>query len=62
VDVTKRPQYMKTITESEFSKVENEALKEKLYQLSCEFDINYIFYQLLKKSELAHITIVTTEP
>jgi len=42
--------------------VENEVLREKLYQLSCEFDINYIFYQLLKKSELAHITIVTTEP
>ncbi len=62
MDITEKSQDMRTITESGFSKVENEALREKLYQLSCEFDINYIFFQLLKKSELAHITIVTSEP
>ena len=30
MDITEKSQYMKTITESGFSKVENEALKEKL--------------------------------
>ncbi|MDC7218144.1 MAG: hypothetical protein PQJ28_03870 [Spirochaetales bacterium] len=53
---------MKTITESGFLKVENEVLREKLYQLSCEFPIGYIFYDTGKTTEPAHITIVTTEP
>ncbi len=53
---------MKTITESGFSKVENEALREKLYQLSCEFPIAIIFYDTGKTTEPAHITIVTSEP
>ena len=53
---------MKTITESGLSKVENEALREKLYQLTCEFPINYIFYHPGKTTEPAHITIITSDP
>ncbi len=53
---------METIIESGFSKIENEALREKLYQLTREFPINYIFYQAIKTSEPAHITIITSEP
>ncbi len=53
---------MKTITESGFSKVENEALREKLYQLSCEFPIAIIFYDTGKTTEPAHITIITSAP
>ncbi len=52
---------MKTITESGFSRVENKALREKLYQLTCEFPVSYIFYKPLKTSEPAHITIITSE-
>ncbi len=53
---------METIIEFGFSTVENEALREKLYQLTREFPINYIFYQAIKTSEPAHITIITSEP
>ena len=53
---------METITESGFSKVENEALRENLYQLTCEFPINYIFYHPGKTTEPAHITIITSAP
>ena len=53
---------MKTITESDLSKVENEALRGKLYQLTCEFPINYIFYHPGKTTEPAHITIITSGP
>nr|WP_321485574.1 hypothetical protein [uncultured Draconibacterium sp.] len=53
---------MKTITESGLSKVENEALRENLYQLTCEFPINYIFYHPGKTIEPAHITIITSGP
>nr|WP_319511403.1 hypothetical protein [uncultured Draconibacterium sp.] len=53
---------MKTNTESRFSKVENEALREKLYQLIREFQIVYIFYHTAKTSEPAHITIITSDP
>ena len=53
---------MKTNTESGFSKVENEALSEKLYQLIREFPIAYIFYYPGKVSEPAHITIITSDP
>ena len=52
----------KTNTESGFSKVEDEALREKLYQLIREFPIVYIFYHTAKTSEPAHITIITSEP
>ncbi len=62
MDRTKKPQDMKTFTETGFSKVENEALREKLYQLTCEFPINYIFYHPGKTTELAHITIITSGP
>ena len=61
MDRTEKPQYMKTITESGLSKVENKALREKLYQLTCEFPVSYIFYKPLKTSEPAHITIITSE-
>ena len=53
---------MKTITESSLSKVENEALREKLYQLTCEFPINYIFYHPGKITEPAHIIVITSAP
>ena len=62
MDRTEKPQDMKTITESGFSKVENEALREKLYPLTCEFPINYIFYHPGKTTEPAHITIITSGP
>ena len=62
MDRTEKPQEMKTITESDLSKVENEALREKLYQLTCEFPINYIFYHPGKTTEPAHITIITSAP
>ncbi len=61
MDRTEKPQYMKTTTESGFSKVENKALREILYQLTCEFPVSYIFYKPLKTSEPAHITIITSE-
>ncbi len=61
MDRTEKPQYMKTITESGFSKVENKALREKLYQLTCEFPVSYIFYKPLKTSEPAHIVIITSQ-
>ena len=35
---------------------------EAKVQLSCEFDIDYIFFQPLKTQEPAHITIITSEP
>ncbi len=38
--------------------MENEALREKLYQLSCEFLISYIFYQLLSTSEPGQVNII----
>ncbi|MBN2635942.1 MAG: hypothetical protein JXR61_06710, partial [Prolixibacteraceae bacterium] len=53
---------MKTNTESGFSKVENEALSEKLYLLIREFPIAYIFYYPGKVSEPSQITIITSEP
>lgn len=53
---------MKTITESGFSKVENEALKEKLLQLTHEFPIAYIFYHIVNTTEPAHIIIITSRP
>ncbi|WP_303924836.1 hypothetical protein [Draconibacterium sediminis] len=53
---------MKTNTESGFSKVENEALSEKLYQLIREFPIAYIFYYPGKVSEPSQITIINSEP
>ncbi len=62
MDRTEKPQEMKTITESGLSKVENEALREKLYQLTYEFPINYIFYHPGKTTEPAHITIITSGP
>ncbi|WP_297095042.1 hypothetical protein [uncultured Draconibacterium sp.] len=52
----------KTNTESGFSKVENKALREKLYQLIREFPIVYIFYYTAKTSEPSHITIITSDP
>ena len=53
---------MKTNTESGFSKLENEALREKLCQLIREFPIAYIFYHSGKTTEPSHITIITSEP
>ncbi len=62
MDITEKSQYMEKITESGFSKMENEALREKLYQLSYEFDIDYIFFQPRRTQEPAHITIITSDP
>ena len=52
---------MKTTIETEFSKVENEALEEKLSQLTHEFSIAYIFYHPSKTTEPAHIIIITSQ-
>jgi|GEM_PF-437328 len=53
---------MRTNSESGFSKLENEAIKEKLLQLTHEFPIAYIFYHSGKTSEPSHITIITSDP
>ncbi len=53
---------MKTIHQSIFSNVENEALREKLFQLIREFQIVYIFYHTARTSEPLHITIITSNP
>lgn len=53
---------MKTIQQSVFSKLENEALREKLLQLTHEFPVAYIFYYLAKTSEPSHITIIASDP
>lgn len=52
---------MKTSIETKFSKVENEALGEKLSQLTHEFPIAYIFYHSGKATEPAHIVIITSQ-
>nr|WP_319998161.1 hypothetical protein [uncultured Draconibacterium sp.] len=49
-------------TEPEFWEVENEALREKLFQLIREFPIAYIFYHPGKTTDPSHITIITSEP
>ena len=52
---------MKTSIETEFSKVENEALKEKLYQLTREFSIAFIFYYPRQETSPARILIIPLE-
>lgn len=52
---------MKTIVKSEFSKPENEALSEKLLQLTHEVSIVYVFYHSGPATEPAHVIIITEE-
>ncbi len=52
---------MKAIVKPEFSKVENEALSEKLLQLIHELPIAYIFYHSVHATEPAHVIIITIE-
>ena len=53
---------MRANSESGFSKLENEAIKEKLLQLTHEFPIKYIFQLTDRTTELSHITIITSDP
>ncbi|WP_321995999.1 hypothetical protein [Draconibacterium orientale] len=53
---------METKKESRFLRVENKELREKLYQLTREFPIAYIFYHPGKTTEPSHLTIITSEP
>nr|WP_321486029.1 hypothetical protein [uncultured Draconibacterium sp.] len=53
---------METKKESRFSRVENKELREKLYQLTREFPMAYIFYHPGKTTEHSHLTIITSDP
>lgn len=52
---------MNATIEPGFSNMENEALREKLSQLTHEFSIAYIFYHPSKTTEPAHIVIITSQ-